>query len=140
MKAWWLLIAGATLLPISPSAKGAVGQQIRAPVRSDDTIRPARTGNPPQSTQGGVLIETSSNLGTGIGAELLGDYKEAVRLLTLAIEDERREVFKLALAYRFRGLAYKNLGRRDQALRDFLEVIRLQPQLDLGYYDAGVIY
>ena len=47
---------------------------------------------------------------------------------------------KLALAHRFRGLAYKHLGRRDDALRDFLEVIRLQPQLDLGYYNAGVIY
>ena len=47
---------------------------------------------------------------------------------------------KLALARRFRGLSYKHLGRRDEALRDFLEVIRLQPQLDLGYYNAGVIY
>ena len=47
---------------------------------------------------------------------------------------------KLALARRFRGLAYKHLGRREEALRDFLEVIRLQPQLDLGYYNAGVIY
>jgi len=86
-----------------------------------------------------VLIETSSNLGSGIGAELLGDYKEAVALLTRAIAEEHDAV-KLALAHRFRGLAYKHLGRRDDALRDFLEVIRLQPQLDLGYYNAGVIY
>jgi tetratricopeptide (TPR) repeat protein len=85
------------------------------------------------------LIETSSNLGSGIGAELLGDYKEAVTLLTRAIAEER-DAMKLALAHRFRGLAYKHLGRRDDALRDFLEVIRLQPQLDLGYYNAGVIY
>ena len=34
----------------------------------------------------------------------------------------------------------EHLGRRDEALNDFLEVIRIQPKLDLGYYDAGVIY
>ena len=49
-------------------------------------------------------------------------------------------MIKVALAHRFRGLAYKHLGRRDEALNDFLEVIRIQPKLDLGYYDAGVIY
>ena len=37
-------------------------------------------------------------------------------------------------------MAYKHLGRRDEALNDFLELIRIQPKLDLGYYDAGVIY
>jgi len=104
-----------------------------------DMAVPTRRPNSGRTSQG-VLIDTNSNLGTGIGAELLGDYKEAVRLLTQAIADERADGFKLALAHRFRGLAYKNLGRRDDALRDFLEVIRLQPQLDLGYYDAGVIY
>src|SRR6185369_1033951 len=67
-------------------------------------------------------------------------YREAVKLLTLAIEEERGEAIKVGLAYRFRGLAYKHLGRRDEALNDFLEVIRIQPKLDLGYYDAGVIY
>jgi Flp pilus assembly protein TadD len=69
----------------------------------------------------------------------MGDYHEAIKLLTLAIEGTR-DSMKLALAHRFRGLSYKHLGRRDEALRDFLEVIRLQPQLDLGYYNAGVIY
>jgi tetratricopeptide (TPR) repeat protein len=61
-------------------------------------------------------------------------------LLARAIEEEHGDMVKLALAHRFRGLAYKHLGRRDDALTDFLEVIRIQPKLDLGYYDAGVIY
>jgi len=134
MKAWWLPIAGATLFAINPSGQSAVDARMRTPARpeSTDNASLARTAQ-------GVLIETSSNLGSGIGAELLGDYKEATRLLTLAIEGER-DAMKLALGHRFRGLAYKHLGRRDEALRDFLEVIRLQPQLDLGYYNAGVIY
>jgi tetratricopeptide (TPR) repeat protein len=109
-----------------------------APVgsRSANPASPARTpGNPTQ----GILIASDTNLGRGIAAELDQDYKEAVKWLTRAIEEEH-EVIKLALARRFRGLAYKHLGRRDDALNDFLEVIRIQPKLDLGYYDAGVIY
>jgi tetratricopeptide (TPR) repeat protein len=135
MKAQCFLIVGLALC-----ASSARGEPARLPVRQDPaTIAgPARTADSAGTAQG-VLIATSSNLGTGIGAELLGDYREALKLLTLAIEEER-EAMKLALAYRFRGLAYKHLGRREEALRDFLEVIRLQPQLDLGYYDAGVIY
>jgi tetratricopeptide (TPR) repeat protein len=134
MKAWWLPIAGATLFLINPSGQSALDERVRSPSRPEptDVASPARTAE-------GVVIETSSDLGSGIGAELVGDYKEAVTLLTRAIESER-DAMKLALAHRFRGLAYKHLGRRDAALRDFLEVIRLQPQLDLGYYNAGVIY
>ena len=88
----------------------------------------------------GVAIDVSTDLGRGIAAELTQNNKEAIKFLTKALEQERNEPKKLALAYRFRGLAYKHLGQREQALRDFLEVIRLDPQLDLGYYDAGVIY
>ena len=136
MKAWWLSVVCATVFAINPSAQSAVGTPART--ESTEIAGPGRTASPAGGAQG-VLIETSSNLGSGIGAELMGDYKEAVSLLTRAIEEEH-DAMKLALARRFRGLAYKHLGRRDEALRDFLEVIRLQPQLDLGYYNAGVIY
>ena len=112
-----------------------------APVTSRPTspASPARTSGERTGTQG-ILIDLDTNLGRGIYAELNQDYKEAVKSLTKAIEEERDEVVKLTLARRFRGLAYKHLGRRDEALNDFLEVIRIQPKLDLGYYDAGVIY
>src|SRR5205823_6213491 len=105
--------------------------------------RPTRSmGNttPPDNRAQGVLIDMDTNLGRGIAAELSQDYKEAVKLLTRAIEEEQGEAIKVALARRFRGLAYKHLGRRDEALNDFREVIRIQPKLDVGYYDAGVIY
>ena len=102
--------------------------------------RPLRTSTAPGNRPEGVLIDFDSNLGRGINAELSHNYQQAVKSLTLAIEEERGEMIKVAIAHRFRGLSYKHLGRRDEALNDFLEVIRIQPKLDLGYYDAGVIY
>jgi tetratricopeptide (TPR) repeat protein len=107
--------------------------------RPTSAASPARTPGDATGTQG-VLIDLDSNLGRGIYAELSHDYKEAVKLLTRAIEDEHGDVIKLGLARRFRAWAYKHLGRRDEALNDFLELIRIQPRLDLGYYGAGVIY
>ena len=119
------------------------GARRNPPMGGPVTSRPTNTASPARTsgdhTQG-VLIDLETNLGGGIYAELNQSYREAVKLLTRAIEDERGDVIKLALARRFRGLAYKHLGRRDEALNDFLEVIRIQPKLDLGYYDAGVIY
>src|SRR6059058_6523607 len=104
---------------------------LNPPMGVPSTSRPTSTAVP---------ADMDSNVVRGIASELSQDYKEAVKLLTRAIEDEHGDVIKLALARRFRGLAYKHLGRRDEALNDFLEVIRIQPKLDLGYYDAGVIY
>ncbi|PYK72163.1 MAG: hypothetical protein DME44_05340 [Verrucomicrobia bacterium] len=119
------------------------GARRNPPMGAPVTSRPTRSmGNttPPGNRAQGVLIDMDTNLGRGIAAELSQDYKEAVKLLTRAIEEEQGEAIKVALARRFRGLAYKHLGRRNEALNDFLEVIRIQPKLDLGYYDAGVIY
>ena len=65
------------------------------------TAGPARTLGNRTGTQG-VLIDMDSTLGRGIYAEFSQNYKEAVKLLTPAIEDEHGEVIKLALAHRFR--------------------------------------
>jgi tetratricopeptide (TPR) repeat protein len=139
MRAPWLLVVSLTVWACS-----AYGQGLAPPGRYNPiTSQPASSASPartPGNRTEGDRIDIDSNLIRGIAAELSQDDKEAVKLLTRAIEEERAEVIKLALAYRFRGLAYKHLGRRDEALNDFLEVIRIQPKLDLGYYDAGVIY
>src|SRR6266516_5096680 len=145
MRAPWLLIVSLAVFASSAHGQGMArtGARRNPPMGAPVTSRPtSSTGNstPPGDRTQGVRIDIESNLGRGIAAELSQDYKEASKLLTRAIEDEHGEVTKLALARRFRGLAYKHLGRRDEALSDFLEVIRIQPKLDLGYYDAGVIY
>jgi len=145
MKAPWLLIVSLTVWASSAHGQGMArtGARRNPPIGVPVTARPTRStsnSTAPGNRTEGVLIDMDTNLGRGIYAELNQNYKEAVKLLTLALEDERGEVIKLALARRFRGLAYKHLGRRDEALNDFLEVIRIQPKLDLGYYDAGVIY
>jgi tetratricopeptide (TPR) repeat protein len=147
MRAPWLLIVSLIVLASSAHGQGMArpGARRNPPMGLPATSRPtsaagpARTPGDRAGTQG-VLIDLDSNLGRGIYAELSQDYKEAVKLLARAIEEEHGDMVKLALAHRFRGLAYKHLGRRDEALTDFLEVIRIQPKLDLGYYDAGVIY
>ena len=100
--------------------------------------RPVQPPTGPPGTA--ILIDTTTDLGRGIVAELSQDDTEAIRSLNKAIEQEHDNAKNLALAYRFRGLAYKHLGRREAALRDFMEVIRIDPKLDLGYYDAGVVY
>ena len=100
-----------------------------------------RQVKPPTAPAGdAILIDTTTDLGRGIVAELSQENTDAVRFLTKAIEQDHDNPKNLALAYRFRGLAYKHLGRREAALRDFLEVIRIDPKFDLGYYNAGVIY
>jgi tetratricopeptide (TPR) repeat protein len=144
MRARWFLVVSLTVWACSAhgqglSRPGRFNQPMGMPIISQpaSSASPART---PGNRTEGVLIDMTSNLGRGIEAELTQQYKEAIKLLTHAIEEEHGEVLKLALAHRFRGLAYKHLGRRDEALADFLEVIRIQPQFDLGYYDAGVIY
>src|SRR5438132_11807975 len=139
MRAPWLLVVSLTVCASSAYGQGlARPGRLNRPMGVPSASRPAST--PPGKASEGVLVEMTSNLGRGVVAELTQDYKEAVKLLTRATEEEHGDAQKLVLAYRFRGLAYKNLGRRDEALNDFLEVIRIQPQLDLGYYDAGVIY
>ena len=118
-------------------ASSAHGQGMAKPGGLNPPMGVPSTSRP---TSTAVPADMDSNVVRGIASELSQDYKEAVKLLTRAIEDEHGDVIKLALARRFRGLAYKHLGRRDEALNDFLEVIRIQPKFDLGYYDAGVIY
>jgi tetratricopeptide (TPR) repeat protein len=146
MRASWLLIVSLTVFASSAHGQGlAKPGRLNPPMGRPATSRPTSTAGPARTSDNrtdtqGVLIDLDSNLGRGIYAELNQDYKEAIKLLTRAIEDEGGDVIKLALARRFRGLAYKHLGRRDEALNDFLEVIRIQPKLDLGYYNAGVIY
>ena len=144
MRAPWLLIVSLTVFTSSAHGQGlAPPGRLNPSMGMPITSQPASSASPartPSNRTEGDRIDIDSNLIRGIAAELSQDDKEAVKLLTRAIEEERAEVIKLALAYRFRGLAYKHLGRRDEALNDFLEVIRIQPKLDLGYYDAGVIY
>src|SRR3954452_6641804 len=148
----WLLLIGATFCANCAFAQrlpppGPLSQTMKAPHQTEPasnasparTPSPARTASPGRTSAGqtqGILIDMSSNLGRGVLAETTEDYKNAIKLLTLAIKEEQGEAIKLGLAHRFRGLAYKHLGRREEALNDFLEVIRIQPQLDLGYYDA----
>ena len=72
MKSYWFLLAGSAALVMNPSGQGAIDQQIRTQVRSEPNMiaGPPRSSGSAAANNQGVLIETSSNLGIGIGAEL----------------------------------------------------------------------
>src|SRR5438132_13574932 len=102
MRAPWLLIVSLTVCATRTHGQGLArpgrfNQPVGLPVapQPTTTASPART--PGNQTQG-VLIDTDSNLTRGIAAEMMQEYKEAIKWLTRAIEDEHEEVIKRALA------------------------------------------
>jgi FOG: TPR repeat len=135
-----LVLPVLVVLPLSMvngQGSAPMGPTIQRQMENARGRRPEPPAGPPGNA---ILIDTTTDLGRGIVAELSQENRDAVKFLTKAIEQEHGNAKNLALAYRFRGLAYKHLGRREEALRDFLEVIRIDPKFDLGYYNAGVIY
>ena len=60
--------------------------------------------------------------GTGVHAYFRGDYQQAYKRLTTAIESGNRD----PRAYYFRGLAYQKLGRPEQANQDFTRAADLE--------------
>jgi len=60
--------------------------------------------------------------GTGVHAYFRGDYRQAYKRLTTAIESGNRD----PRAYYFRGLAYQKLGRPEQANQDFTRAADLE--------------
>ncbi len=76
-------------------------------------------------------------LGLGLTHADLGEYEEAAKAFTQAIEQDPN----FAAAYRYRGLAYAfNELQSDEAERDFQQAIQLEPNYSCAYVDWGVTY
>jgi tetratricopeptide (TPR) repeat protein len=75
----------------------------------------------------------------GMEAALNEDYDTAIELLTRAIVQEANPTEK-AVAYQFRGRAYADSFRFDQALRDFDAALQLDPSQYRAHTERGRVY
>ncbi len=76
----------------------------------------------------------------GLDAWERGEFDEAVRLTTDAIDSGTLSSDVLALAYYSRGLAHSRKGGYRQALQDFSDSLRLNPTFVHAYYQRGYVY
>ena len=80
------------------------------------------------------------DLNAAVNAHGRGEFEEAIRLYTKALEysgipDENRSKI-----YFNRGLAYDNQGRYDQAIANYSRAIELNPDYVSAYYNRGNAY
>jgi Flp pilus assembly protein TadD len=67
----------------------------------------------------------------------IGIWKNGIIFWSYIIEKEPE---KVPLAYLNRGVAFKNMGRFDEAIRDYDRAIALNPSYSKAFYDRGVAF
>ncbi len=72
----------------------------------------------------------------GVNALNRGDYEEAVRLISLAIETTPNE----ARYYNDRGVAFKRAGKLDEALADYTKALEIKPDYVNALNNRAVVY
>ena len=77
---------------------------------------------------------------TGLAAEKRGDYDEAIRFLTKAIESNDLTHNQRGTVYGFRGLAWAKKGEYDKAITDFTKAIELDPRFAPAYANRGTAW
>src|SRR5512146_2576579 len=65
-------------------------------------------------------------------SQMKGEYAQALDLYTRSID-----AFPTAEAYTFRGWTYSFMGKLDEAIRECLEAIRVDPEFGNPYNDIG---
>ena len=83
----------------------------------------------------GTMSDSAENnpIELGIQAQQAGQWKQALRHYTAAIEAEPGEAF----GFQLRGSINLELGRFHDALRDFDQAILLSPYSEIGYMGKG---
>jgi tetratricopeptide (TPR) repeat protein len=85
-----------------------------------------------------AIAAGADDLGDGARAFQRGDAEGAITLLSRALEAGDLSASDNAAAHRGRGIAYSQLGRFEEAIRDFDAFINLAPQSGEGYMLRGM--
>jgi lipoprotein NlpI len=76
----------------------------------------------------------------GLAALQRGEYDEAIRLSTRALESGELSPENRAIVFSSRGLAWSDKKDYDRAIADYTEAIRLNPQDAQAFYNRGVAW
>jgi tetratricopeptide (TPR) repeat protein len=76
----------------------------------------------------------------GLAAAKGGDYDEAIRLYTKAIESGELSREDLSITYYDRGIAWVKKGDYDKAIADWTKAIEIDPKYAEAYYNRGVAW
>jgi len=77
---------------------------------------------------------------TGLAAAQAGNYDEAIRLYTKAIESGELSQENLSIAYHNRGIAWDDKGDYDKAIVDYTKAIEINPRDANAYHNRGIAW
>ncbi len=77
---------------------------------------------------------------TGVDAQIKGDFDQAIKLYSQAIESGDLPREDLARIYNNRGAAFKNTDFYDLAIEDYNAAIRLKKDYARAYYNRATAY
>lgn len=76
----------------------------------------------------------------GIAAARAGRLQQAEQLFSKAINSGKLSRANLAIAYSNRGAARDDMGKTDQAIKDFTRATKADPKYDPAYYNRSYAY
>ena len=76
----------------------------------------------------------------GIRADQRGDFDDAIRCYSNAIELSPADSYSAFSAYNYRGHTHRRRCNWEEAIEDFTKAIELEPDRDQGYNNRGAVY
>lgn len=87
-----------------------------------------------------AVANAVDDINAGAAASNRGDYDEAIRLFTQALNSGQLSSQNREIAFSNRGISWFNKGEYDKAIADYDEALRLNPQDDGIFLSRGVAW